>query len=71
MPQLAANQFDRAAVEIIKDDQSLKQLYVDRIISRRDLARLEQDWVREAVREAIGLYDELWPAVMRSTETTS
>jgi hypothetical protein len=59
--QIAANQFDADAVEIIMGDACLKQLYVDRVIARRDSGRLEHSVVREAVREAIGLYDELWP----------
>lgn len=71
MPRIAANQLNQQAVEIIRGNRSLTQLYVDRVIGRRDSARLQHSWVREAVREAIGLYDELWPEAMKTTETNS
>ena len=41
------------------EHRALRQLYVDRIISRRDVGRLAESRVREAVREAIGLFPSL------------
>ncbi|HVX12580.1 MAG TPA: hypothetical protein VHC22_15470 [Pirellulales bacterium] len=63
MSQIAANQLDGRAVEIVMADRCLRQLYADRIVTRRDAGRLEQAAVGAAVREAVGLYDELWPEV--------
>ncbi|HEX7379475.1 MAG TPA: hypothetical protein VF278_20295 [Pirellulales bacterium] len=61
MPQIAANQLDQDALEIIMRDRSLRQLYLDRVIARRDRSRLERTDVRDGVRQAIGMYEELWP----------
>lgn len=61
IPRLAANQLDPRAVEIIMADRCLRQLYIDRVIARRDLSRLAHCGTRDGVREALGLYDELWP----------
>jgi hypothetical protein len=41
------------------DDRSLRQLYVDRILRRRDTSRLADARVRAAARETLGLYPEL------------
>ena len=43
---------------------SLRQLYVDRIIERQDVSRLDDPAVRQAVREALGHFPELAPAVI-------
>lgn len=40
---------------------SLRRIYVDRVIERRDLTRLGPPRVDEGVREALGAYPELWP----------
>ncbi|HET6883545.1 MAG TPA: hypothetical protein VFI31_25560 [Pirellulales bacterium] len=69
IPQIAANQLDPKAVEIIMGDACLRQLYVDRIIARRDATRLEHFAVQAAVLEAIGLYDELWPEAGRVVDS--
>lgn len=61
MPQITANQLDQDALEIIMRDRSLRQLYLDRVIARRDRSRLERSDVRDGVRQAIGMYEELWP----------
>ena len=58
---VAADQLESRAIEIIMADRSLRQLYIDRIIARRDASRLAHAGVRDGVREAIGQYDELWP----------
>ncbi len=44
-------------------DPCLQTLYVDRIIERRDLARLGHPAIREAVRTALGMHSELCPEV--------
>ena len=46
------------------DDPCLRQLYVDRIIARRDVRRLNEQRVRDAVREAIGAFSELAPEMI-------
>lgn len=43
------------------DHPSLRRIYVDRVIERRDLSRLGHPCVDEAVREAMGAWPELWP----------
>lgn len=63
MLQITADQIDRDALELIMNDRSLRQLYIDRVIARRDRSRLERADVREGVRQALGMYDELWPDV--------
>ncbi|MDB5357370.1 MAG: hypothetical protein JWN24_3823 [Phycisphaerales bacterium] len=45
------------------DDRSLRQLYVDRVIGRADLSRLDDLQTRTAVREALGAFPELAPRV--------
>ena len=46
-------------VEPILAHPCLRQLYVDRILARGDLARLDDPRVQEAVREALGAFPEL------------
>lgn len=40
-------------------DRSLRQLYVDRVLSRRDRSRLRNEEVLEPMRAALGVYPEL------------
>lgn len=61
MPQMTANEIEPSALELIMHDRSLRQLYIDRVIARRDRSRLEHSDVRDGVLQAIGMYDELWP----------
>ena len=49
-------------VEPILAHPCLRQLYVDRILARSDLARLDDPRIQEAVREALGAFPELAPA---------
>lgn len=56
-----APRLDNQAIDLILDNRCLRQLYVDRTIAHRDRARLEHAQVREAVCEALGFYDEIWP----------
>ncbi len=50
-----------AQLEVIAGHPSLRQLYIDRVVARRDLGRLDHPGVREGVREAIGMFDALCP----------
>jgi hypothetical protein len=43
------------------DHPGLRALYIDRILDRRDLARMGHPAVREAVGAAIGIHDRLAP----------
>ena len=45
------------------DDPCLRSAYVDRILARRDLSRLKDERVRDAVREALGAFPELAPEI--------
>ena len=47
----------------------LLALYVDRVIARRDLTRLDDARVRDGVRQALGLYSELAPVVAAAVES--
>jgi len=55
-------------IEPILDDECLRQLYVDRIIARDDKSRLAHPRVREAVMEAVGLYEELAPQMVAAVK---
>lgn len=48
----------------------LKQLYIDRIIAQRDLSRLTNNEVRDAVKAALGVYPELHPDLAKALEDT-
>jgi hypothetical protein len=52
-----------ADIEPIIGHPCLRQLYVDRILARGDVARLDDPRVQEAVREALGACPELAPAI--------
>ncbi|MEK7866319.1 MAG: hypothetical protein AAB434_06515 [Planctomycetota bacterium] len=45
----------------ILDHPSLRRIYLDRVVERRDLSRLGPPRVDEGVRETLGAYPELWP----------
>jgi hypothetical protein len=47
-------------------DACLLALYVDRIIARRDTARLDDMRVRDGVRQALGLFSDLAPDVAKA-----
>ncbi|HEV3338956.1 MAG TPA: hypothetical protein VG125_01325 [Pirellulales bacterium] len=55
------NQLDLRAVDLVMADRCLRQLYIDRVITHRDLSRLDHRVVLDGVHEALGLYHELWP----------
>jgi MoxR-vWA-beta-propeller ternary system domain bpX4 len=50
---------------------SLLQLYVDRILARKDFRRLEHPAVREAARQAVGMHSKLWPDLTKYLEPTT
>lgn len=53
----------------VLDHPSLLQLYVDRIIERRDISRLSESRVAEAVRQALGSFPELAPEISSALAT--
>lgn len=50
-------------------DRSLRQLYLDRIVARRDGSRLADPRVRRGIRENLGLYRELAPEIAALLES--
>lgn len=55
-------------LEPILDDECLRRLYVDRIISRDDRSRLSHPRIREAVRETVGMYEALAPQMVSAVK---
>ncbi len=55
----------------VADHPALLRLYADRILERRDLSRLADPRVNEAVREALGAHPELCAEVARAAEVTA
>lgn len=53
------------------DDPCLRQLYLDRILERRDLSRLGDGRVRGGLRQSLGLFSELAPEICRELELDS
>ncbi|MEK7467730.1 MAG: hypothetical protein AAB074_09985 [Planctomycetota bacterium] len=56
---------------IAGEHPALLRMYADRILERRDLSRLADPRVREAVREALGAHPELCSEVARAVEATA
>jgi hypothetical protein len=52
----------KVSTDTFLEHPALKMLYVDRILERGDVARMEDPVVREAVREALGDHRQLAPA---------
>lgn len=65
VPQLA-----EVNVAVFMDDPCLCSMYVDRIIAHRDVSRLKDDRVRDAVREALGAFPELAPEISALVNVT-
>jgi hypothetical protein len=55
-----------AALPAIVADDCLLRLYVDRVIDRRDHARLHHPAVRQAVAAALGVHDDLAPHLAKT-----
>jgi MoxR-vWA-beta-propeller ternary system protein len=58
-------------IEELAASPPLLQLYVDRILARKDYHRLEHPAVREAVRQAVGMHSKLWPDLTKYLEPTT
>jgi hypothetical protein len=56
---------------ISAEHPALLRMYADRILEKRDLSRLADPRVREAVREALGAHPELCGEVARAMEATA
>jgi hypothetical protein len=59
----------RGAILPVVNHKSLLSLYVDRIIEHRDVSRLDDEAVRQAVTVAIGVHDSLAPKLMTALRT--
>jgi hypothetical protein len=53
----------------IVDDRCLLALYVDRVIAAQDTGRLQDERVRQAVRAALGIHDQLAPQIAAALAT--
>ncbi len=56
-------------LESVVSDRALLTLYLDRVVARGDIGRLNHPLVREAVRAAIGMHPELAPDVHAALPT--
>ena len=61
---------DRKQIETILEYSSLRTLYIDRIIARKDLSRLSDPRVRELVTAAIGLHEQLAPELLAAANVS-
>jgi hypothetical protein len=61
---------DRKQIDTILEDSSLRTLYIDRIITRKDLSRLRDPRVRELVTAAIGLHEQLAPELLAAANAS-
>ncbi|MCC6738133.1 MAG: hypothetical protein IT452_03745 [Planctomycetia bacterium] len=62
---------DGVAPGAAAEHPALLRIYADRVLERRDLSRLADPRVREAVREALGAHPELCEEVARAAEVTA
>ena len=60
---IGADDLDARGVETIASDPGLLALYCDRVIARKDMARLGPPRVRDSVCAAIGAFPELAPEI--------
>lgn len=61
-------ELDSVDVSGFIDDPCLRAVYIDRIVARRDVSRIKETRVREAVREALGAFPELAPEISALTK---
>ena len=59
------------AIDSFIGDAALRRLYADRIVARRDAARLADTRAAEAVRAALGAHAELAPGLQPSASSSS
>ena len=77
LSSVGISEIETLDVRPIIGDRSLRLLYIDRIIARRDLPRLADQHVRAAVSEALGLFPDVASEIAaaldpsRVQETTS
>lgn len=55
-------------VDELAASPALLQLYVDRILARKDFPRLQHPLVREAARKSVGIHAELWPDLAKYSD---
>lgn len=68
LSSVGINGVESGSLEPILDNACLRLLYVDRIIARKDIGRLSDSRVRDAVLEAVGLHEELAPQVIAAAK---
>ena len=56
--------------EILQND-SLRGLYIDRIIAKKDLSRLDHPQVQDAARAAYGIHHHLAPEIHKAISATT
>jgi hypothetical protein len=62
---------DPTQIESILEHPSLRTLYIDRIMARKDFSRLSDPRVRELVTAAIGLHGELAPDLLAAANASN
>jgi MoxR-vWA-beta-propeller ternary system domain bpX4 len=62
---------DPKQIDSILEHPSLRTLYVDRIMARKDLSRLSDPRVREGVTAAIGFHEELAPDLLAAAASNN
>jgi hypothetical protein len=46
-------------------------LYLDRILAKKDFARLDEPAIRTTAAQAVGAHGQLWPEVQRRLSETA
>jgi MoxR-vWA-beta-propeller ternary system domain bpX4 len=69
LSSVGVRQIEGVDVQWFISDFALRQLYVDRILAREDIARLGDPRVDHAVREALGAFPELCRGVAERLKT--
>ena len=59
----------RSSIELIASHPCLLQMYVDRIMNRNDISRLDHDGIRRAVATSLGMHDQLNPTISDALQT--
>ena len=61
LSSVGIGEIEVAEIDSFFFDPCLRSLYIDRIIAREDHSRLNHSGVRQAIREALGAYDDFSP----------